>query len=87
MSAETLQAVEDAIRAHLAATDDGSQAVLGDWFVGYASMHAFPESPDGICHHTDYVTSATSPHGVYGVGKIALGRFRNDIDGGDEDDE
>lgn len=58
MSAETLQAVEDAIRAHHADLSD-DKSMITAWVVGY---EASSFTDDGIDYTSDYIASPVSPH-------------------------
>lgn len=82
MSAETLAAVEAALRAHIADVD-GANHVLTDWFIGYGTMSHDPDVDSGIGYTNAYLTSDTSPQGVIGVAHIALSILSSDLDSRD----
>ncbi|MDO3331645.1 hypothetical protein [Mycobacteroides abscessus] len=82
MSAESLAAVESALRAHIADID-GADHVLTDWFIGYGTMSHDPDLDGGIKYTNSYLTSDTSPQGVVGAAHIALAILGSDLDGRD----
>lgn len=81
MSAETLEALHLAIAAH--ARDEDDDALLSDWFVGYATT-----SHDGrdVLWAQSYAASESSPHAVVGVAELTLAQMRRDIVEGVEDE-
>lgn len=91
MSKESLQKIEDAIRDHMMEVKAQYQPVISDWFVSYGCMCHDKDSPTGIAHGINYITSDSSPHGAYGVGKIGLKTLEADLvcwsDTSDTDDE
>ncbi|QMU19336.1 hypothetical protein [Gordonia rubripertincta] len=86
MSAETIRGIETAIRAHLADCD-GTDPVIGDWFLAYAYMRHDPDSEDGVSHHTGYTTPDTTPHGTLGVARMGLLLIERDLAAQWEEDE
>lgn len=84
MSIQTLNALEEAIRAHLA--DVAPDAMLTDWFVGYGFMVSDDRADDGMRHGRDYSCSR-NPHGALGVAQLTMGRLHSDLDELDEEDD
>ena len=82
MSRETIDGIENAIRAHLADIEDG---LLTDWFVAYASMSHEPDADDGISHGVHYATSPSSPHGALGIATLGINSLTYDLSDDDED--
>lgn len=87
MSAETLQAIEDAIRAHLADQSDDPTMVLNHWIVAYEGTHLV-EHDDGTmgsCHDPNYAASDTSPMASLGLARwVALEITAIDDEGDDQ---
>lgn len=81
MTAATLAAVENAVRAHLATIRE--DAVLTDWFLSFGSIRHDPESGDGISYGTHYVASDTSPQGALGIAHVGVGNLARDLLGPD----
>ncbi len=80
MSAETLQAIETAIRAHIADAN-GEVAALTDWFISYGVMTQSDDSPNGISYVTGYATSDASPQGALGVATLGIRYLTDDLAG------
>ena len=78
MSAQTLNAIHDAIAAHVAESTPG---VLIDWVIGYAVM----KSDDGFRH--SYITApASTLAGSYGLTSLTVDNIASDLLGDDGDD-
>lgn len=86
MSAQTLEALQSAIAAHLA-DKEGSDPVLGDFFVAYSCMKSDPSADSGISHGIHYVTSDTAPHAVLGIAHLGLAQLTDDLTPWTDDDE
>lgn len=82
MTAESLAAVENAVRAHLATLRE--DAVLTDWFLAFGSMRHDPDAGDGISYGMYYATSQSSPQGALGIATVGLTNLTEDLLG-DED--
>lgn len=81
MSAETLQAVEDAIRAHHAdVSDDGG--MLTAWVVGYEMSEV---TDDGIDFTSDYIAAPVSPHHAGAIAAWASASILESIEMPDDD--
>lgn len=85
MTAESMSAIEDAIRSHLATLEP--DAILTDWFVSFGHMCREPDSPDGIAHGHHYSTSQSSPWGALGVGQLGVAQLHDDLMYPDESDD
>lgn len=69
MTENTLQAIHDAIQAHVTAEEDG---MVTDWFLGFASVRMAEIGDDNPLSVTSYATSEnTAPHAAYGVSRLA----------------
>ena len=82
MSENTIQAIHDAIQAHV--TDEGDGMVT-DWFLGLGSVK-MSDVVDGTPNSvTSYITSEnSSAHAAYGIARLATELMRSDILGDDE---
>lgn len=88
MSKETVRAVEEALRAHVADLYSEEDGVMIDWVVGYAAMHHDSDVHDGTCFRTGYLTAqASTPHAAVGLFSMSADRLMEDLRGDGRDDE
>ncbi|MWV50076.1 hypothetical protein GRS96_12430 [Rathayibacter sp. VKM Ac-2803] len=95
MSAQTLQAIEDAILAHHRETTDAAEkperanAVITAWVVSYEISNLVDVGPaDGgtvVGFHNEYITSDSSPNMHVSLADWAAGRIATDAFEDDDD--
>lgn len=73
MSAETLQAVEDAIRAHVADVAPGE--IVTEWITGYATF----EPSEGEYAVGTARSNQTAPHSALGLASITASMIEDDV--------
>lgn len=92
MSAQTIQAIEDAVKAHFAATlnaDDNPErksAVVIDWVVGYTISNIV--DVDGVSvvgFHNDYTSPDTNPNFQAHLAMWVADEISSILHGGDDD--
>lgn len=68
MSADTLRALDAAITAHVAATNDDFDGMVTAWIVAVETTHA---DSGGVSYGQDYTTSESPPSSVAGLARWA----------------
>lgn len=83
MTENTLQAIHDAIQAHVTSEDDG---MVTDWFLGFASVRMADIGDEHPASVTAYATSEnTTSHAAAGIAHLSTRLMMKDLLG-DEDD-
>lgn len=78
MSDQSLQAIQDAIAAHVAEKNPG---ILIDWVIGYALIK------EGDRFLQSYISApASTPSGAYGLASLTVDNIAMDLLGNDDDD-